>query len=108
MNFHALKIRKIDLFEKRYLASRISCVVFILLLTSYTIGGEFSTIDRFVLVGIFILLIQFIFQFSWINLSLGLMMFSAGAYFSLPVLSEFLDFPVSNHDAYLLLIVGHW
>ena len=41
MNLLALKILKINLFEKRYLASRIACLVFILFLTSYIIGGGF-------------------------------------------------------------------
>ena len=55
---------------------------------------------------IFVFLIQFIFQFKWINFYLGLLMFIVSAYFSLAVLSEFLEFPVPNSDAYLLLIVG--
>jgi len=63
MNLLALKILKINFFEKRYLASRIACLVFILFLTSYIIGGGFSTIDQYVLGIIFGFLIQFIFQF---------------------------------------------
>jgi len=106
MNLLALKILKINLFEKRYLASRITCLVFILFLTSYIIGGGFSTIDHYVLGVIFVFLIQFIFQYKWLNFILGLLMFIVGAYFSLAVLSEFLEFPVPNSDAYLLLIVG--
>ncbi len=106
MNLQVLKIPNIDLLEKSHLASRIACLVFILFLTSYIIGGGFSTIDHYVLGVIFVFLIQFIFQFNWINLYLGLLMFIVGAYFSLAVLSEFLEFPVPNRDAYLLLIVG--
>ena len=33
-------------------------------------------------------------------------MFIVSAYFSLAVLSEFMEFPVPNRDAYFLLIVG--
>ncbi|HPE78347.1 MAG TPA: hypothetical protein PLC80_19810 [Draconibacterium sp.] len=106
MNIQVLKILKIKLFEKRYLASRIACVIFILFLTSYIIGGGFSTIDHYVLVAIFIFLIQFLFQFSWVNFILGLLMFIVGAYFSLAVLSEFMEFPILNRDAYFLLVVG--
>lgn len=106
MNIQVLKILKINLFEKRHLASRIACVIFILFLTSYIIGGGFSTIDHYVLVAIFIFLIQFLFQFSWVNFILGLLMFIVGAYFSLAVLSEFMEFPVLNRDAYFLLVVG--
>jgi hypothetical protein len=106
MNLLALKILKINLFEKRYLASRIACLVFILFLTSYIIGGGFSTIDHYVLGVIFVFLIQFILQFKWINFYLGLLMFLVGAYFSLAVLSEFMEFPVLNRDAFFLLVVG--
>lgn len=106
MNIQVLKILKINLFEKRYLASRIACLVFILLLTSYIIGGRFSTIDHYVLGVIFVFLIQFILQFKWINFYLGLLMFIVGAYFFLAVLSEFMEFPAFNRDAYFLLVVG--
>jgi len=88
------------------LASRIACIFFILFLTSYVVGGGFSRIDYFVFGGIFVFLIQFIFQISLLNLLMGLLMFVGGAYFSLAVYSEFLDFPVHNRDAYLLLTVG--
>ncbi len=105
-NLLAIKIRKINLFEKKHVVSRIACLVFILFLTSYIIGDGFSTIDHYVLGVLFVFLIQFIFQFNWINFYFGLLMFIVGAYFSLAVLSEFLEFPVPNPDAYLLLMVG--
>jgi len=50
--------------------------------------------------------LQFVFQIRYFNWIFGVILILASIYFSLAVLSEFLDFSVPNKDAYSLLTVG--
>ena len=110
MNAKILSIPKFILLEKRYLASRVICLIFIVTIFIDLVNGQnsaSSTNGTFVSLGFLSLfIVQFIFQFKYLNWFLGIILFLASIYFSLAVLSEFSDFPVPNKDAYILLLVG--
>ena len=106
MNAKAVTSLRIDLFDRQFLVSRITCFLFIGLLLMYLIGsgGLGATVVCMSLISLF--LIQFIFQFQLLNGLLGGIMFLLGVYFSLAVWSEFTDFEVVTQAARQLLIVG--
>lgn len=106
MNARALKSIRIDLLDKQFLVGRISCFLFIGLLTMYLIGsgGIGATVVCLSLISLFV--IQFIYQFQVLNGLLGGIMFLLGVYFMLAVWSEFTDFETVTQAARQLLIVG--
>lgn len=108
MNANVLILPKINLLEKKYLASRIACLVLTVLLVMYllpipTRGLMASLISG----GLAVLLtIPFIFQSRIANIVLGGIMFLIGAYFSLTVVSEFNEFETLTRAAWQLLLFG--
>lgn len=106
MKAHALSFPKFNLFEKKYLASRIASAVFIVVCILYLWGGQPFAATLTAVVAIALFAIQFVFQFKWVNCFLGGMMFLASIYLSLAVWSEFAEFEVVNNSALQLLLVG--
>ena len=107
MSSQLFSIRRFNLFEKRYFASRIACIVYILLFGMYIIGGNrslWATVVPLVFISVFIW--QIIFQNNTLNGILGGIMTLLGLYFSLAAWSEFNEFEIINDAARQLLIVG--
>lgn len=99
---------KINLLEKKYLASRITCLVLTTLLVMYLLPISTRGLTATIVSGSLALFfsIQFFFQFRVLNFILGVIMFMIGAFFSLAAISEFNEFETITRDAWLLLIVG--
>lgn len=107
MNAKTLVTLKFNLFEKKYFASRIACVVFIILLGMYLIESTrslWATIIPLVFIAAFVC--QFIFQKNAVNGIFGGIMILIGLYFSLAVWSEFSEFEIANDAALQLLLAG--
>ncbi|HSH19033.1 MAG TPA: hypothetical protein VLA03_01195 [Draconibacterium sp.] len=106
MNTKTLRSLKFNLFEKKFLASRIACLIFIVAWIIYLWGGRpfVATLVSVSAISLFIL--QLIYQFKLINGLLGGIMFFVSIYFSLAVWSEFNDFEIVASEAWNLLLVG--
>jgi ABC-type Fe3+-siderophore transport system permease subunit len=94
------------LLEKKYLASRVACGVFIIVWISYLTGVESYIASLIAISSILLFFLQFIFQFMWLNWFLGVAMFFVSLYFSLAVWDEFREFETVTREARLLLLVG--
>ncbi len=101
-------IQKINLFEKKYLASRIACLLLASVLLMYLLPVSTRGLVASLISGglAFLLLVQFVFQNRGLNLLLGIILFFVGGYFSLAVVSEFNEFETITREAWLLLSVG--
>lgn len=98
---------KFNLFEKKYLASRIACVVFFILAFFYLFESQRSAGASFVAyLTMALLTIQFVFQFKALNGIIGGLMLLGSLYFSLAVWSEFNEFEVVTESAKQLLMFG--
>lgn len=106
MNAQMLLSQKFNLFEKKYLASRIACLVFIVAGILYLRGGLPLTATLITVGTITLFTAQFVFQFKWLNLFLGGMTFLISIYLSLAVWSEFSEFEVVTEAARKLLLFG--
>ena len=98
---------KINLLEKKYLASRIACSACTISLATFLFGeiGSLWIVAFFLgFIGVFVY--QFVFQNYIVNAILGSILALTGFYFSMGVWSEFTDFEVVNNAARQLLIVG--
>jgi hypothetical protein len=106
MNAQMLLSQNFNLFEKRYLSSRITCLVFIVTGILYLRGGLPLTATLITVGTITLFAAQFIFQFKWLNLFLGGMMLLLSIYLSPAVWSEFSEFEVVTEAARKLLLSG--
>ena len=109
MNMQNLTLQKINLLEKKNLASRISCLILIGLLIMYLLPLTTLGLAASLIAGGFaalILAIHFFIQSRILNIILGGIMFLGGIYFSLAVVSEFNDFETVTHEAWQLIFVG--
>ncbi|MGE0018746.1 MAG: hypothetical protein AB7S72_03700 [Draconibacterium sp.] len=106
MNLQTAISLKIRLSEKKYFASRIACSVFIAALVFYLIGGR-TAATTFIATGAMLLFTtQFVFQFKWLNLILGISALLVSIYFLMAVTSEFSEFETATAAAWQLLLVG--
>ena len=108
MNAQNLAFPKINLLEKKYLASRISCLILIGLLLMYLLPLTTRGLTASLISGGFaiVLAIHFFIQSRILNIILGGIMFLVGIYFSLAVESEFNDFETATREAWQLLFAG--
>ncbi len=106
MNTRTAIFSKFRLFEKKYLVSRISCLIFIIACVLY-LGQDFSVAATLVTVGAILLFaLQFVFQFKWLNWFLGVAILLISLYFLLAVWDEFSEFETVTRAARQLLLVG--
>lgn len=107
MNTQTLISPKFNLFEKRYLASRIACVVFFVLAFLYLFESQKPAGASFaVYCTMALLTVQFVFQFKALNGIIGGLLFLGSLYFFLAVWSEFNEFEVVTEPAKQLLMFG--
>lgn len=106
MNAQKIIIPKINLFEKRYIASRVACILFFIFTTMYMIGGRPVVVYFFTLPVMVLLAFQFIFQYKTVNGILGGLFFLLSVYMSLAVVSEYSEFEEITQAAKQLLMVG--
>lgn len=108
MNAQNLALLKINLLEKKNLAGRVACLILIGLLIMYLLPLATRGLTASLIAGGFalILSIQFFIQLRVLNIILGGIMFLAGAYFSLSVVSEFNEFERATREAWQFIIVG--
>jgi len=97
---------RFNLTDKKYIASRIACIAFILAFGLYLWGGRPFVASIISLSAILLFAIQFLFQFNAVNGALGGLMFLVGFYFALAVWYEFSEFEEVNKEALNLLLVG--
>ena len=97
----------IGLLEKKYVASRMACLFFLL----FNIFWFFDTVNQPVInlisiAGIIVFSTQFIFQFKLLNGVLGGLSIFLSVYFILTIIDEFSGFEAVTKDAYTLITVG--
>lgn len=106
MNTRTAIFSKFRLFGKKYLVSRIACLIFIIACVLYP-GQDFSVAATLITVGAILLFaLQFVFQFKWLNWFLGIAMLLISLYFLLAVWDEFSEFETVTRAARQLLLVG--
>lgn len=108
MNAIILALPKINLFEKKYLASRIACLILTTVLLMYLLPiSTRGLVASLISGGLAIMLaIQFFRQSQIANFILGSVMFLIGLYFSMAVVSEFNEFETVTRAAKQLLGFG--
>jgi len=106
MNSPIFSIPKFNLFEKKYLASRFTCVILtvILIMSMLPPRGVITPIICGVLV--ISLIIQFFYQSKMANFLLGGIMFLIALYFCAAVVDEFSEFEIVTREAKQLLFFG--
>ncbi len=97
---------RFNLSDKKYLASRVACVAFMIVFGLYLWGGRSLAGSVISVTAILLFAIQFVFQFNAVNGVLGGLMLLVGLYFSMAVWSEFSEFEVISSEALTLLFVG--
>lgn len=106
MNLQIAISPKIRLSEKKYFASRIACFVFIVALAFYLVGGR-KAATTLIATGVMLLFsVQFILQFKWLNLILGILTLFVSIFLLMAVISEFSEFETVTTAAWQLLLVG--
>jgi hypothetical protein len=106
MNAKELIPSQLNLLEKQFLVSRTVCLFFVGILLMYNLGNSGIGVTLICVSLITLFLVQFIFQFEFLNALLGGIMFLLGVYFSLAVWSEFREFEVVTQAARQFLLVG--
>ncbi|MCE4563520.1 hypothetical protein INQ51_04295 [Maribellus sp. CM-23] len=92
--------------DKRYMASRVACIAFMIVFGLYLWGGRSLAASAISVTAILLFVLQFVLQFNAVNGVLGGLMVLVGLYFSMAVWSEFSEFEVVNKEALTLLFVG--
>lgn len=108
MSVKALFQPRFNLLEKKYVASRIACLVLASLLVMYLFPLQTRGVIVSLISGGFAILfiVQFFRQSPVLNFILGGIMFLTGIYFCFAVMSEFNEFEIVTSSAKQLLIFG--
>lgn len=108
MSSHLFPFPKYNLIEKKYLASRIACLVLTVLLLMYLLPlSTRGLVASIISGGLAILLaIQFFYQSKTVNFLLGGIMFLIALYFCAAVVDEFSEFEIVTREAKQLLFFG--
>ena len=96
-----------DLLDKKYLPSRIACLILFIVLLAYLIPRTDLLGPSILSGGLAVLfIVQFFRQNRILNYVLGGLMFLVGLYFCAAVVDEFMEFESVTHSAKQLLIYG--
>jgi hypothetical protein len=108
MSSQLFPIPKFNLFEKKYLTSRIACLVLTALLLMYLLPLSTRGLVASIIGGglAILLAIQFFYQSKTVNFLLGGIMFLIALYFCAAVVDEFSEFEIVTREAKQLLFFG--